>query len=54
MRILHLSQKILQYFFYDLCFHANAKKFRLLDLVILLHAIILGMTLKGLVSICSH
>ena len=53
MKILHLSQKILQYFFY-ICFYANAKKFRLLDLVILLHAIIQGMTLKGLVSICSQ
>ena len=39
-------------FFCDSCFYATAQKIRLLDYVILLHATVLGMTLKGLVSVC--
>ena len=53
MKILYFPKKLL-YFFCDPCFYATAQKFRLLDFVILLHATILGMTLKGLVSICSQ
>ena len=37
------------YFFCDPCFCTTVQKFRLLDYAGLLHATILGMTLKGLV-----
>ena len=44
--------KISQIYFCDPCFYATVGKFRLLGDVILLHATVLGMTVKGLVSIC--
>ena len=54
MKILYLLKYFLKYFFCDPCFYATVQKFRLLDYIILLHATILGMALKGLVSICSQ
>ena len=47
MKILFFPQN--SYFF---CDNATVQKFRLLHFVILLHATTLGMTLKGLLSIC--
>ena len=41
----------LKYFLYDPCFYATVQRFRLLDYVILLHATVLGMTLKDLVFV---
>ena len=38
-------------FIWDPFFYATVQKFRLLDYVILLHATILSMALKGLVSV---
>ena len=43
-----------QIFFRDPCFYATIHKFRLPDYVILLHATILCMILKDLVSVCSQ
>ena len=48
------SQKIPLNFSYDPCFNATVHKFRLLNYVILLHATILRMILKGLVFIFSE
>ena len=45
------SQKF-PYFSCDPCSYAFVQKFKMLGYVILLHAALLGMTLKGLVSIC--
>ena len=53
MKILDFSKNFL-YFFFDPRFYPNVEKFRLLDHVIMLHAAILGMTLKDLVSVCSQ
>ena len=54
MKILCFPPKIPLLFFCKPCFHATVQKLRLPDYVILLHATILGMTLKGLVIICSQ
>ena len=40
-------------FFCDLCFYVTVQMFRLLDYVILLHATVLSMILKGLVKFIS-
>ena len=53
MKVLYFPKKFL-YFFFDPCFHPTVQKFRLLDHATMLHATILGMTLKGLVSVCSQ
>ena len=53
MESLYFPKKFL-YFLFDPWFYANVQKFRLLDYVLLLHAKILSMTLKGLISICSE
>ena len=53
MKILYFP-KIFLYFLSDPSFYATVQKFRLLDYVVLLHTTILGMTLKGLVSVCSQ
>ena len=53
MEILYFPKKFF-YLFCDSCFYATVQKFKLLVYVILLHKTILGMTLKGLVSICSQ
>ena len=53
MEILYFPEKFL-YFFSDPCFYPTAQKFRRVDYVIVLHATILGMTLKGLVSVCCQ
>ena len=50
MKILYFPKKFL-YFFCDPCFYSTVQKFQLLD-VILSHATILSMTLKGLASVC--
>ena len=47
MKILHFPKSVGIFFSVILVF-----KFRLLDYVILLHAAVLGTTLKGLLSIC--
>ena len=52
MKILCFPKTFLQYSLCDPCFYPTIQKFRLLYNVILLHATILGMTLKGLGSIC--
>ena len=49
MKILYFPKKF-PYFFCDLCFYATVQKFRLLD-CFMLHATIVDMTLKDLVSI---
>ena len=54
MKMFDFPKKFLRYFFCDPCFYATVEKFRLLDHVIVLHATILGMTLKGLLSTCSQ
>ena len=48
MKILYFPKKIPVIFFCDPCFYATVQNFRLLDYDILLHATVLGMTLKGL------
>ena len=53
MKVLYFPKKFL-YFFFDPCFHPTVEKFRLLDHVTMLHATILDMTLKALVSVCSQ
>ena len=52
MKVLYFPKKSPP-FFCDPCFYATVQKFRLLY-VILLHATILSMTLKGLASVCSQ
>ena len=52
--MLYFPKQFLDYFFCDPCFYAPVQNFRLLDYVILLHATIQSMTLKGLVSACSQ
>ena len=51
---IYIFQKNFPIFVCDSCFYATVQKFRLSDCIILLHAAILGMTLKGLVSACSQ
>ena len=41
-------------FLCDPCFYATVQRFKLLDYIILLHATILGKTLKSVVSTCSQ
>ena len=53
MKILYFSKYSSNIFFCDPCFYETVQKFRPLDYVILSHATVLGMTLKGLVKFIS-
>ena len=52
MKALYFPKNFSSIFFCDPCFYATVQKFRLLDYVKLLHAIVLDMAFKGLLSIC--
>ena len=43
-----------KYFFCDPSFYVTVQKFRMLGYMVLLHATVLGIMLKGLVSSCFH
>ena len=53
MKILNFPKNYSNIFFEDPCFYATVQKFRQLDYVKLLHATVLGMTLKDLVKFIS-
>ena len=54
MKSLYFPKNSSRLFFCDPCFYWTAQKFRVLDYVILLCAIVLGITLRVRWSICFH
>ena len=53
MKVFYFPKNSSNIFFWDPCFYLTVQKYRLLDYVILLHATVLDVTLKGLVFVCN-